>query len=158
MPEITSVDFGEFTADGCLRTDLPDFRVLHRNFRNGRDLNPRRRILCGWSGGKLVLLARSDDSVVGFEMSHFRAEEPRDVIHEAFIGVSEQRRGAGLSVAMRNSPVAHFSRVGLRAISSRSEESNGTSLKSALRAGYVVVCEEQGSDGGNTLRLERPLR
>jgi len=122
------------------------------------DLNFWRRLLYRQQGERLVYLALYEGNLAGFDMFYFREDEPSDVIHEAFIGVSERFRGRGISSALRRSAVEHFGGAGLRAISSRISQDNDRSLQSARSVGFEIVPNSSAERGGGQLLLRRDLR
>jgi len=140
MSAISPLHVDALVLRGARPADIRKLRDVHRNLRDGRDLNVWRRTLFRLRGDRLVVIAEEDEVVAGFNMFYFRADErAQGVVHEAFSGVVETHRGHGIATAMRRYAAACFASQGVNSISSQVRADNPASLRSALNAGFEVV-------------------
>ena len=157
LPPILSADYGSVSIVACSTSSFAAFRRLHMRLRDGRDFNFWRQQLYRRRGDRLVFLACDGGQLVGFDMFYFREDEPCNVVHSAYIGVDERSRNQGISIALRQAAINHFSSARLASISSRIRSDNDYSLRSAERAGFEVVRTASPHSESDHVVLSRPL-
>jgi L-amino acid N-acyltransferase YncA len=150
---------GTYVIRGLRPSDLAGVRRLHRQLRDGQDLNLWRRATYRLRGPALVVVVVDHrKEVLGFAMYYFREEEgARRIVHCAFVGVCVAARGQGLATAMHDLAGRHFVEQGLGGISAQVESTNRASLRSFLNVGFSVCGERTGPHGERLLQMFRDL-
>lgn len=138
-----------FFIRGCRKSDLKRFAAVHEKLRGGRKLSGWRQFVYFFVGDRLVCLVRGGKGeVVGFVMYYFKgkADARRSSIHEAFIGVLPEYQGKGLGTHIRSTMVDCFQRSNINRVTSDIDRGNTASIKSAERAGFSPVKDNEGGD------------
>lgn len=126
-----------------LPTDAEAVRPFIRQLNNGFGFDGR-RLLYRLVGNKLIVIAELPDQrqskIVGVDLFYFNQRDLKEgTVHEGFIGVDPKYQGRGIAGEMRKHAISHFSRAGLKGISTRISLSNKASLASALKLGFQPV-------------------
>ncbi|MFO7802274.1 MAG: GNAT family N-acetyltransferase [Desulfovermiculus sp.] len=155
--------YGPVTITGTTLASLREIQTLHAHLRGGRKLNLWRLVLLSAIGNRLCPVAKDDTGkIVGFQLLYFRETEWRQsILHEAFIGVYPEYRGAGIGTSIRQHSFRHFKDASMMAgISSQTQATNIASLRSAKRAGFVVRSQstEHGPGPEQIIQLYCPIK
>ena len=138
----------EFTIEGLPQDKVEDLKSIHMNLRNGRQINFWRYSLLYFHADKICsIITCNKQNIVGFQLLYFRKNEWRkNIIHEAFIGISPEFRGMGLSTQLRKHTVEHLKRnKKLCGISSQVSRTDTTAIRSARKAGFMVLAETENT-------------
>lgn len=134
-----------FLIRGYADCDSEPLDALYRNY-SGSRLGRDKRLLMKLAGSRLCIVACDPDGcVVGVNMYYFNSRDISErTVHEGYIGVLQCVSGRGVASAMRRHAIAHFKTAGLQSVSSRIRSDNVASLKSAIKAGFMI---EESLDG-----------
>lgn len=137
-----SARFGRFAVESFRWEYSAEVEGIYAALTGGKRLGVQTKAILRVIGSRLCMIARDEEKkeVVGVLIFYFNARDRREgTVHEAYIGLREPVRGAGLGSFMRRHALAHFARLGLAGASSRISVDNLPSLKANQKLGFIPV-------------------
>ena len=137
-----SARFGSFAVEPFHWKNSAEVERTYAALTGGKHLGVQTKAILRVIGSRLCVIARDEKKkeVVGVLIFYFNARDRREgTVHEAYIGLREPVRGAGLGSFMRHHALAHFARLGLAGASSRISVNNLPSLRANQKLGFIPV-------------------
>lgn len=131
---------GKVILEGASWGDISAIRRIYKFWNGGKDFGFCRTVLVGLIGRKICLVAKRNGVTVGYDLFYVNMRDIYDkTVHEGFVGLLKSEVSKGLGSSLRNFAGEHFRRCGIFGISSKINQENSASLRSAEKVGFKIV-------------------
>ena len=142
MQPIPTIKYDNFTFSGMPYNRIAELNSIHKELKGGLSISFRNRLLMKYRGQMLCATIYDENMILGFSMHYFRDNEvEKGIIHVGYSAILPEKRGKGLMAALRQHTAKHFSANQLTGITANINKHNTSSLKAAVRGGFIVTKE-----------------
>lgn len=140
---IVETKLNDFYLGSLSKNSFKEGMKIYSSLNGNKSISRTMTLLCRLTKGRMIFALKDlNGKIIGIHVFYFNQRDLREkTVHEGFIGIDKEYRGAGLAKLMRVSALSHFQNTGLIGISSRISKNNLGSLKSAKNVGFKVISE-----------------